>query len=108
MPMTQNAGFMPDTGKRACLTVLLRCIVRLGTLLPFEQVPEQLAFLTGVCVLHCDLDTRIEQLHYASFQAKDYPIASGTVESGNKLVVDARLKGAGMHRERGTSDKKNS
>src|SRR5918912_1156225 len=27
-----------------------QCIVRLGTLLPFEQVPEQLAALTGVQV----------------------------------------------------------
>jgi hypothetical protein len=47
------------------------------------------------------LGSRIEQLRYATFQAKGYPIGSGMVESGNKLVVEARLKGAGMHWERG-------
>ena len=31
------------------------------------------------------------------FQAQGWPIGSGIVESGNKLVVEARLKGAGMH-----------
>ena len=37
------------------------------------------------------------QMAYAEFQAEGYPIGSGMVESGNKLVVEARLKGAGMH-----------
>jgi hypothetical protein len=40
---------------------------------------------------------RAEQIHYAAFAQKGYPIGSGAVESGNKLVVEARLKGAGMH-----------
>ena len=31
------------------------------------------------------------------FQAQGWPIGSGMVESANKLVVEARLKGAGMH-----------
>ena len=43
------------------------------------------------------LDKRREQIAYAQFQSLGYPIGSGTVESGNKLVVEARLKGAGMH-----------
>lgn len=42
------------------------------------------------------LDKRIAQMDYAHFQAAGYPIGSGSVESGNKLVVEARLKGAGM------------
>ena len=46
------------------------------------------------------LDKRRAQLAYARFQAAGYPIGSGSVESGNKLVVEARLKGAGMHWER--------
>jgi hypothetical protein len=29
--------------------------------------------------------------------SEGWPIGSGVVESGNKLVVEARLKGAGMH-----------
>jgi len=43
------------------------------------------------------LDKRKAQMDYARFQAAGYPIGSGSVESGNKVVVEARLKGAGMH-----------
>jgi hypothetical protein len=43
------------------------------------------------------LEARREQIRYAAFEAQGYPIGSGMVESGNKLVVEARLKGAGMH-----------
>lgn len=43
------------------------------------------------------LDKRRAQLDYAHFQVAGYPIGSGSVESGNKVVVEARLKGAGMH-----------
>lgn len=43
------------------------------------------------------LEKREAQLDYPCFQAAGWPIGSGMVESGNKLVVEARLKGAGMH-----------
>ena len=43
------------------------------------------------------LTKRLEQIQYAHFQALGYPIGSGAVESANKLVVEARLKGSGMH-----------
>jgi len=43
------------------------------------------------------LEKRREHMDYAHFQALGYPIGSGSVESANKLVVEARLKGAGMH-----------
>ena len=43
------------------------------------------------------LEKRREQIRYAEFAAKGYPIGSGMVESANKLVVEARLKGSGMH-----------
>jgi hypothetical protein len=46
------------------------------------------------------LESRRAQIEYARFQAAGYPIGSGIVESANKLVVEARLKGAGMHWER--------
>jgi hypothetical protein len=36
-------------------------------------------------------------MQYPLFQAQGCPIGSGMVESGNKLVVEARLKGPGMH-----------
>jgi hypothetical protein len=42
-------------------------------------------------------EKRQAQLAYATFQQQGYPIGSGIVESANKLVVEARLKGAGMH-----------
>lgn len=43
------------------------------------------------------LEKRIDQIQYPQFQAHGWPIGSGIVESGNKLVVEARLKGSGMH-----------
>lgn len=46
------------------------------------------------------LGSRREQIRYADFVAAGYPIGSGCVESANKLVVEARLKGAGMHWQR--------
>ena len=42
------------------------------------------------------LDKRRDQLRYAELRARGYPIASGSAESGNKTVVQARLKGCGM------------
>jgi hypothetical protein len=46
------------------------------------------------------LEARLPQMQYAQFRAAGYPIGSGAVESANKLVVEARLKGSGMHRAR--------
>jgi hypothetical protein len=43
------------------------------------------------------LDKRRAQLHYPVFAAQGWPLGSGSVESANKLVVEDRLKGAGMH-----------
>jgi hypothetical protein len=41
------------------------------------------------------LEPRVEQMRYAAFRAQGLPIGSGIVESANKLVVEARMKGAG-------------
>jgi len=43
------------------------------------------------------LEKREAQMQYPFYLAQGWPIGSGSVESGNKLVVEARLKGAGMH-----------
>jgi hypothetical protein len=43
------------------------------------------------------LEKRQAQLRYPAWAAAGYPLGSGMVESGNKLVIEARLKGAGMH-----------
>ena len=43
------------------------------------------------------LQKRQAQMQYPRFVQQGWPIASGMVESANKLVVEARLKGSGMH-----------
>jgi hypothetical protein len=45
------------------------------------------------------LEKREAQMQYPRFQEAGWPIGSGVVESANKLVVQARLKGGGMHWE---------
>lgn len=45
------------------------------------------------------LRQRQEMMQYAHFQAQGYPIGSGSVESANKLVVQSRMKQAGMRWE---------
>jgi hypothetical protein len=57
-------------------------------------LPENLAYL----------EKRVMQMQYPRFQQQGWPIGSGCVESANKLVVEARLKGAGMHWQRGNVD----
>ena len=42
------------------------------------------------------LAKRVQQLDYPAFAAAGWPLGSGVVESANKVVVEARLKGAGM------------
>ena len=42
---------------------------------------------------------RQEMIRYASFRAQGYPIGSGSVERANKLVVQSRMKQAGMRWE---------
>jgi hypothetical protein len=54
------------------------------------QSPEIAANLTY-------LKKRQAQLQYPRFRDQGWPIGSGIVESGNNLVVEARLKGSGMH-----------
>ena len=43
------------------------------------------------------LEPRLPQLQYPTFRAAGYPIGSDIVESANKVVVEDRLKGSGMH-----------
>lgn len=46
------------------------------------------------------LQKRQEMMQYPQFRQKGLPIGSGSVESANVGVVQARLKGVGMHWER--------
>lgn len=43
------------------------------------------------------LEKRKAYMGYPAFQQAGWPIGDGAVESANKLVVEARLKGSGMH-----------
>jgi hypothetical protein len=43
------------------------------------------------------LEPRLAQVQYPTFRAAGYPIGSGLVEGANKVVVEDRLKGSGMH-----------
>lgn len=56
--------------------------------------PAKLAVVEGTLTY---LTERREMLRYAHFRELGYPIGSGATESANKVVVVARLKGAGMH-----------
>ncbi len=72
----------------AVLVELVRLLDLLGEDAPArETVSQSLAYLAK----------RYDQIQYATFTALGYPIGSGIVESANKLVVEVRLKGAGMH-----------
>lgn len=65
--------------------------------LPVDQATDPAAARQIRDQVHAYLTRRLAQMTYADFQAQGWPIASGIVESANKLVVEARLKGAGMH-----------
>ena len=55
--------------------------------------PEQARLVDDLAYLQ----KRQAQMQYPLFLAAGWPIGDGAVESGNKLVVEARLKGSGMH-----------
>lgn len=75
-----------DTGPAGVLAEL-RPLVAVWP--PDAEVQTHLAYL----------ESRQAQLQYPQFVAEGWPIGSGMVESANKLVVEDRLKGAGMHWE---------
>ena len=65
--------------------------------LPVERAALRAEATTQRATTLTYLSKRRAQIRYAEFQAAGYPIGSGSVESANKLVVEARLKGSGMH-----------
>lgn len=71
-------------------SAVLKEVQRLHTLAPSQQMSEKVSYLCK----------REGQMQYPQYQADGWPIGSGMAESGNKLVLQARLKGAGMHWDR--------
>lgn len=65
-------------------------LARLCRRCPTPEAGKKLQYLSG----------RRSQMQYPTYRAAGWPIGSGIVESANKLVVEARLKGAGMHWKR--------
>ena len=76
-------------GARQVLTALARLPVHVAVdpIIAAEARDGALAYFTK----------RLVQVQYAAFQVAGYPIGSGSTESANKVVVEARLKGSGMH-----------
>src|SRR6266516_880626 len=68
---------------------LLRHLSWLAARYPSPVIKEKLAYL----------HKREAHMQYPTYQAAGWPIGSGSVESANKGVVEARLKGAGMRWE---------
>jgi hypothetical protein len=85
---------------QAWLKERLHCLKHEGpaTLLrEFEKLQRKYPNAQAISSNLAYLKKRKEQLHYPLFQAQGWPIGSGIVESGQKSVVQARLKGSGMH-----------
>ena len=66
-------------------------------LLEMQKLQKKYSEAKPITGNYAYLKKREKQIQYPTFQAQGWPIGSGIVESGNKLVVEARLKGAGMH-----------
>jgi hypothetical protein len=64
-----------------------------------ERLPAALTELEAVQKQMHYFRKREALLQYPVYQQQGWPIGSGMVESANKVVVQARLKGAGMHWE---------
>ena len=65
---------------------VLKHLAWLAACYPSPTLQEKLAYL----------QKRKAHMQYQLYQEAGWPIGSGSVESANKLVVEARLKGAGM------------
>jgi len=61
------------------------------------HLPSHLAEQDGIREHVGYLSKRAALMQYPQYRAQGWPIGSGMVESANKVVVQARLKGAGMH-----------
>ncbi len=69
---------------------VLRHLHQLLAHFPQAQAQEQMQYL----------DKRRDLMQYHRYRQDGWPIGSGCVESGHKLVMQARMKRAGMHWER--------
>jgi hypothetical protein len=87
---TEQAVCALRAGERVAVLEAVAC-------LPVDQAPDPAAAATRVQETVGYLAARWEQVDYGRFRAAGLPIGSGCVESGHKVVTQARLKGPGMH-----------
>jgi hypothetical protein len=64
--------------------------------LPVRAAPQPEAAAQARRATALYLAARWEAIQYAQFQAAGYPIGDGAIESANKRIPQARLKGSGM------------
>jgi hypothetical protein len=103
------------------INLLIEALQHTGVVLPEDALERSLQVLKyrgpGLLLRWCDrlpaalteqeavgkqltyLRKRVALMQYPTYQQQGWPIGSGMVESANKVVVQARLKGAGMHWE---------
>lgn len=79
-------------------------VLRALGLLPVGRAPDPAAAAAARDRTLGYLSARRDQIAYARFRRQGLPIGSGMVESGHKIVLQARLKGAGMHWARPSVD----
>ena len=97
-PIAEQAQLVGRHLPKAWLSVLLHQLKHHGptrVLLHLERL-EQGWSLTSISDALRYFRKREPQMQYPQFQADGWPIGSGSVESANKVVMQARLKGAGM------------
>jgi hypothetical protein len=82
--LAQQLHELKHTGAEEMLGRLRQLVEEQGVV---GELPKLLAYL----------EKREGQMQYVRFREEGWPIGSGSGESANKLVVEARLKGAGMH-----------
>jgi len=87
--LDQQAAELKDGDPDAALRAL--------GVLPVGRAPDPAAAARARDETLGYLTKRRAQISYAQFRRQGLPIGSGMVESGHKRVVQARLKGAGMH-----------
>ena len=89
LPATWLAGVLHRLKQQGPERVL-RHLAWLAARYPNPTIQEKLTYL----------QKREAHMQYPMYQEAGWPIGSGSVESANKVVVEARLKGAGMRWER--------
>ena len=51
---------------------------------------------SGIVNLHTYISNNVDNIDYVTYESKGYFIGSGAIESGNKIILQDRLKRAGM------------